>query len=333
MHLDSARELKRHVRRTLVAPLAAPRTAPRLVSLAAQPIETAAGPHRTIALGIAPGGGRHDYRLAVRIQRRALEQGAPVSRIHALARGEVDVRYVGRVVKRATPWYQRRNRPLRIGGSIGHYRVTAGTLGAFARARGSGETLILSNNHVLADEDRGRKGDAILQPGAYDHGRRPADVVGALLRALRLKRRGANRLDCALASVEDPIRTDPHLLRGLGSLAGVGPPLAAERAPAAKVGRTTGVTHGRVTAFELDGLMIGYDVGTLRFDDQIEIEGAGAGPFSDGGDSGSLIVDADLHAIGLLFAGSDQGGANGQGLTYANSIGAVLAALKVELLY
>ena len=54
-------------------------------------------------------------------------------------------------------------------------------------------------------------------------------------------------------------------------------------------------------------------------------------PFSAGGDSGSLIVGADRRAVALLFAGSDQGGANGQGLTYANPIYTVLDRLKIEL--
>jgi hypothetical protein len=332
MELDSARELKRQVRSRVLASLVKPRTAPRVVSLAAQPMTATPAQHRTVAIGIAPHGPR-GYRLAVRVQRRALEESAELGRIHALARGEVDVRYVGRVVKRAVPWYQRRNRPLRIGSSIGHYRVTAGTLGCFVRVRGGGETLILSNNHVLANEDRSRKGDRILQPGAYDHGRNPADVIGALVKGIHLRRRGANRLDCAVAGIQDRIRIDARLLRGLGRLAGVGHPAATGTVRVAKVGRTTGVTRGRVTAFELDDLVVGYDIGNLRFDDQIEIESTGRGPFSDGGDSGSLVVDADLQALGLLFAGSDQGGSNGQGLTYANPIAAVLDALKIELLY
>ena len=45
-----------------------------------------------------------------------------------------------------------------------------------------------------------------------------------------------------------------------------------------KVGRTTGKTLGRVTAFELDNVVVGYDIGNLRFDNQIEIEGAGTTP-------------------------------------------------------
>ena len=61
-----------------------------------------------------------------------------------------------------------------------------------------------------------------------------------------------------------------------------------------KVGRTTGVRHGRVTAFELDGVAVEYDIGVLTFDDQIEIEGSGTRSFSDAGDSGSLIVDDQM---------------------------------------
>ena len=99
----------------------------------------------------------------------------------------------------------------------------------------------------------------------------------------------------------------------------------------AKLGRTTGLTRGRVTAFELDNVTVEFDIGLLRFDNQIEIEGDGEGPFSDGGDSGSLIVGEDRRGVGLLFAGTDQGGANGQGLTYANPLHSVLDALEIEL--
>ncbi len=55
--------------------------------------------------------------------------------------------------------------------------------------------------------------------------------------------------------------------------------------------------------------------------------------FSQRGDSGSLIIDADRRAVALLFAGSDLGGSDGQGLTFANPIHAVLDALKVDLFF
>ena len=42
-----------------------------------------------------------------------------------------------------------------------------------------------------------------------------------------------------------------------------------------KIGRTTGATGGRVTAFDLDNVIVNYDSGNLRFDGQLEIEGVG----------------------------------------------------------
>jgi hypothetical protein len=330
MQLDSVRELKAAITARVVAPLAEPR-ALRAFGAPAGPIAGAAatGAQPSIALGVAPRS-KGDYRLAVRIQRRALEAHPALAAIREQARGEIEVRYVGRLVKRgAVLWQQTRVRPLRIGTSIGHFRVTAGTLGAFVRLRAASPQLILSNNHVLANENRARKGDAILQPGSLDNGQEPADLVGALGEFKRLKRVGGNLLDCALASIESNIDIDAadlgsgRKLRGTTEVAG--------RMKVHKLGRTTGATSGRVTAIEMDNLVIRYDAGDLRFDQQIEIEGAGDGPFSAGGDSGSLIVDDGGRAVALLFAGGDQGGTNGKGLTYANPIQPVLQALGVAL--
>jgi hypothetical protein len=329
MRLESARDLKLSL--TSVVEAIARRAARGVTAMAvsAQPISAVDTTFRTLALGIAPQP-RAQYRIAVRVQRRALLEGPHIDRIRKAAGGEVDVRYVGLSVKRATPWYQRRGRPLRIGLSVGHYNITAGTLGAFVRRRRGDETLaILSNNHVLADENRGNSGDDILQPGKYDGGTRPRDVIGSLAKFVRLSTTKANLVDCAVGILKPTIR---HLLeiRGLGRLTGVGP-VPETRDRVSKLGRTTGLTHGRVTAFELDNVIVGYDIGNLRFDGQIEIEGAGADPFSDGGDSGSLIVDAERQGVALLFAGGDQGGTNGRGLTYANPLQEVLDRLAVDL--
>ncbi|MEW6230146.1 MAG: hypothetical protein AB1700_19020, partial [Bacillota bacterium] len=48
------------------------------------------------------------------------------------------------------------------------------------------------------------------------------------------------------------------------------------------------------------------------------------GPMADGGDSGSLLVDGEMRAVGLLFAGSDKS-------TIYNRITNVLEALDVDL--
>lgn len=330
MRLDSARELKARLTTSIVEPLSASPATRSALGVSAQPMSSLSTRPATMALGLCPKD-RGDFVLAVRLQSRALEGGRQVEEIRRQAKGEVDVRYIGRVVKLAAkPWHQKKNRPLRIGGSIGHFRITAGTLGCFVRGA-HGPIMILSNNHVLADENRGKKGDAILQPGPIDGGANPADKVARLTNFVRLGKTKPNLVDCAVAAVDAGIKTSIRKLTGLGTLAGLGDDALEDWERVGKVGRTTGVTHGRVTAFELDNVMVSYDIGVLRFDNQIEIEGEGEAPFSRGGDSGSLIVDRSLRGVGLLFAGGDQGGSNGLGLTYANPLHAVLAALKVSI--
>ncbi len=78
-------------------------------------------------------------------------------------------------------------------------------------------------------------------------------------------------------------------------------------------------------------MFVDYSIGPLEFDDQIEIRGIDGRPFSTAGDSGALIVDQDLRAVGLLFAGRDTGNAEESGLTYAHPIRNVLTALDAEL--
>jgi hypothetical protein len=304
----------------------------RKLGVPARPVAAVSTVPATIALGIVRKR-RRNFALALRIQQRALEDSKQVATIRRQARGEVDVRYIGRVTKQAVPWHQQRNRPLRIGGSIGHFKVTAGTLGCFGRDRTTDAVLILSNNHVLANENQARNGDSILQPGQWDDGQNPADAVATLWNFVKLQRNLANLVDCAVASVNEGIDHNHRNLTGLGRLSGLGDEFLDVGSRVGKVGRTTGTTHGQVTAFELDNVVIAYDVGNLRFDHQVEIEGEGNDPFSQGGDSGSLIVDKEQKAIALLFAGSDLGGANGKGLTYANPLRSVLEALRVDLVY
>jgi hypothetical protein len=332
MELASARELKALLTETVLAPLIAAGASARALAHPAEPLSQAGGPVSTLALGIASPG-PNEFRLAVRYQRRELAESREIDLIRRQARGEVDVRYIGRVATLAEPpWGWRRHRPLRLGTSIGQFQITAGTLGAVVRRRKDGVPLLLSNNHVLANENKGKVGDAILQPGAYDGGKVPDDTVATLAAMVKLKKTGANRVDAAVAAPLDGIEVDARTLKGLGKLAGIGPDFLDEGAAVAKLGRTTGLTRGRVTAFELDNVIVGFpQLGNLRFDQQIEIEGEGEEAFAAGGDSGSLIVAEDRRAVALLFAASDTGGSNGKGLTYANPIRAVLDALGVDL--
>jgi hypothetical protein len=328
MNLDSCRELKVNLAGRVLERMAMSAEEVSGYGMRARNVNRVEAIRPTIAIGVSPR--RKGYRVAVRIQRRGMERSRHLEVILKEAKGEVDVRYVGRVVKRPS-WFQSRHRPLRIGASIGHAAVTAGTLGCFVKTRG-GEPRILSNNHVLADENKGKRGDPILQPAVFDGGKRPGDVAGRLAKYVRLRRDEANTVDCATSTVGRGVEFNPSRLRGVGQLAGVVRP-GGDVDLVAKLGRTSGRTRGRVTAFEMDNLVVAYDMGILRFDDQVEIEGAEKGPFSEGGDSGSLIfTPGDRLGFALLFAGSEHGGGNGAGLTYANPLNAVLDSLKVELL-
>jgi hypothetical protein len=126
MRIDSVRELKAALTRMVLEPLSSDRVA-RSFGVAAQPLSEAAGHHRTVALGVARKG-PGDFRLAVRLQRRELEFGPEVEQIRKRAKDEVDVRYIGRLVKRpraaarraVAPWNPKRHPPRRIGTSVGH---------------------------------------------------------------------------------------------------------------------------------------------------------------------------------------------------------------------
>ena len=141
----------------------------------------------------------------------------------------------------------------------------------------------------------------------------------------------ANLLDAAIATVTKSIDVDPLNYQGIGKLGGVRTAPLVPGMEVSKVGRTTGVTHGRISAIEVDKVVIEYDLGSLSFDNQVEIESTGTGAFSAGGDSSSLILDDENRGCALLFAGSETGGGNGRGLTYANPIAIILKRLAIDL--
>ena len=205
----------------------------------------------------------------------------------------------------------KRFRPAPPGVSLGHYQITAGTFGAVVKDVETGEALLLSNNHVLANltngiDGRAVPGDPILQPGAYDHGIQPDDIIGYLERFIplnsvvqeNLEGFNHNLVDCAVARPVEPDYID-HIILDVGEVKGVKE--AELNMEVVKSGRTTGVTTGKIKALNS---MIKVKMGDNRlafFDDQIISDSISAS-----GDSGSLALDRDNNAIGLLFAGSER---------------------------
>jgi hypothetical protein len=234
----------------------------------------------------------------------------------------------------------RRARPAEGGYSVGHFRITAGTIATCVydllpgAATGSQPQpgvgmpqrfYILSNNHVLANVNAAMVGDPILQPGPFDGGTFPADLIARLSRFIpislepptpRILHR--NLVDAAVAEgqfhdLDREIYWGGYV-RGWRRRANV-----AVGTTVQKTGRTTNFTTGRITAINAT-VDVGFGGGRIgRFQDQIITTNMSAG-----GDSGSLVVTPDEVAVGLLFAGSSVA-------TIANQIENVRSLLRVEV--
>jgi len=351
MKLDSVLGLKRRLAEQFVtaAPvvprtfaLAAGRAPARVASFAARldATHTRRPSSVAVAFGVAPGKRTNDFRLGARVHATGRSARAMAESVLAQARGEADVRIVPHVRRRApTPtWFRRRRRPLESGVSIGHFRVTAGTLGFVVEDPHA--YYALSNNHVLADVNAGEPGDPIVQPGPIDlpAGRkkvRQGTLVGVLDRFVPISFQRSNVVDCAVAELLPDLEFYPGWTEALpGAVRGVRTVTVDDLdRPVVKAGRTTGVREGTITQIHVDRLQVDMgEEGAERialFSDQIEIEGK-TRPFSDGGDSGSLIVGTDGYARALLFAGGEEEG-TGRDLTYANQLHIVLQKLGVDL--
>jgi hypothetical protein len=284
-----------------------------------------------LAMGFAPTRRRGDVHIAVRAESREELPRSVADELRRRTKRQIDIRYIGEITPLIGPYIAPATRPLAVGASIAHYRCGTGTLGFFARRSSDGAIGIISNNHVIAATDEGEDRDEILQPAPGDNGTRTHDVVAYLSGKYPRLRRGSATLDCAFAPLAHGMQFDPA--PGGQRLA---PELAAatsELGAVSKIGRTTGQTYGRVTAFELDEVRVRYPFGRIVFNGQIEIEAAPGVPFSRPGDSGSLVFTLpQRQPLGLLFGCSLRGGKSGLGLTFANPIRSVLDALGVTIL-
>jgi hypothetical protein len=243
-----------------------------------------------------------------------------------------------------------RFRPAPGGVSVGHVAITAGTLGCWVTK--NGQKVILSNNHVLANSNDAEIGDSILQPGPFDGGNFPQDHIAnleqfvpiafegepsqcqfanAVISAFNLGCRAINSntryrvtsvqavdnlVDAAIARPLNPADIKEEILN-IGPIQGT---VQGELGMAVKKsGRTTGFTTGEIQQVDVTA-NVQYGAGQIAlFTDQLM-----AGAMSQGGDSGSAVLDDDNRLTGLLFAGSDT-------TTIINRIENVFSALGISL--
>ena len=262
-----------------------------------------------------------------------------------------DVIETGRI--RALNSHLQRHRPAPGGVSIGHRDITAGTLGCIVKK--NGQRVILSNNHVLANSNAAQIGDAILQPGPHDGGKFPDDHIANLLEFIPISMSGGidlpsdcpignrfasvlnlfaaamgsrtrlqtvriqagdNLVDAAIAGPLNDADVSDDIL-DIGAIAGMKQGLLGMSIQ--KSGRTTQYTTGTIDQIDVT-VDVQYGAGQIaRFTDQIL-----AGPMSQGGDSGSAVLDNDKNLVGLLFAGSDT-------TTIINRMENVFSAMSLSL--
>ena len=222
-----------------------------------------------------------------------------------------------------------------------------GTLGCFARDRGSGELGFITNQHVGDHE-----GNVLYFPLP---GARRVGIVQRMREFVLDQARFAGlineptarfRIDCAFVALHDDLPGDDidtavPVLRGDGEaeLRRLGSPAALNLESMEPIGqRVVGV--GRTRSFQR-GTIVAFayeyhdEHGDSRYTDYL-IVGEEGDEFSDHGDSGKLIMtdDDDLRPIALLWGGWQERlrrGREQENWTYAIDIGYVLDKLGVDI--
>ena len=196
-------------------------------------------------------------------------------------------------------------------GLLAAERMEVGSLGMMIEH--SEGPLLLSNNHVLAGQNHGRLGDRVAQPGGARL--RGDDVVAYLERFVELEAspvgarpaRGDviwNRVDAAVARLANGLGWKPGFLPRY-KLPRPGRPANPVLGDLVfKVGRTTGLRRGRIVGVNERLGPVSYALGDCWFRGSFTIEGLGGRSFSEGGDSGAVVVRDNGEVIGMIYAGN-----------------------------
>lgn len=217
-----------------------------------------------------------------------------------------------------------RHRPASAGCSIG-FGIVTGTLGLVHQRLGSQGLYLLSNSHVIAKSGLMPPGTEIYQPApVYDVNSRN-QVFATLEEFVQLKFSNngfPNTVDAAVAKITRQSYVTKKIMQ-IGDVKAVGIPQRKDKVK--KFGSTTSLTHGQILDVHFKVYLDDYatdrfgSTGRAGFHDQILVT-----RFSDQGDSGSVVLNDNNEAVGLLFAGTDR-------FSFCNKLSNVFAALKLEL--
>lgn len=239
-----------------------------------------------------------------------------------------------------------RYRPVPGGCSIGaEARINAGTLGGWACDNRDDTIVLVSNNHVISNLDTMPTLRRIVQPGQFDAGVLPGDVIGDLKRHVAVNTVAnppgpgvvipTSVVDAAIGSTDDDVDIDHDVID-------IGPAIYEIAAPALnmnvqKRGRRTRFTdNGRITSVGMTFNTTYRNTTRIsRIQNAFRITSTDGNNFSDSGDSGSLIFDqaagrlrGTFPVVGLLYAGGAFN--DGTPFTDGNDINAVFGALNLS---
>ncbi len=187
---------------------------------------------------------------------------------------------------------------------------------------------------MYANANEASLGDNVLQAGTADGGIDPDDKIGTLFDYEPLQFDGSNNtIDAAIAlsTTADLRNNTPDngiLYEQFTPSEEIAEPFVGQQVK--KYGRTSELTNGQVAEINVT-VNVCYEpvwifcFKSAKFVGQIAVESINVNPFSEPGDSGSLIVTTEgNNPVGLLFAGSET-------RTLANPIGPVLSRFGVTI--
>ena len=267
--------------------------------------------------------GQLALRVYVEAKRDDVDHPVPREVVAANRNAITDVIEIGRLEPEST---RDRFRPLQPGISVGLETQSPGTLGAFVRLPNGGIGM-LSNSHVLADNGHANIGDVIVQPGAGEPASTTADSVATLTGFVPFQftdTGSPNLVDAAVAEINV---AHENVFVETGATPGAVHSRLRAGMKVQIVGRTSGHSWGVITDSDFVALLRYRNAAGQKqrvgFRDQVLCT-----RYTEGGDSGSLVMSSSGRAIGLHFAGSP--GENG--VSVFNRITHVERELNVELL-
>jgi Cell Wall Hydrolase len=198
--------------------------------------------------------------------------------------------------------------PTPLGSEIGRGdQGWSGTAGCRVQWRGKPGTYLLSNAHVLAMTglNTPSSGDPIIHPSFGNGGRAPGDTIAELANWVRLVpgTNFPNFIDAAIARITDEAAV--AALTDIAQPTGLNP-LITDRMPV----RFFGAASQRVQSGIVTGTGVSVAIRYPQPDapsQDFGFQGLAycSAPVTDG-DSGSIVVDADNLAVGLLLGGTNE---------------------------